>query len=391
MSLLTLLDKIANVKRCQNCLITSKCPKTVIGEDNICNYCKEGEKKNPNDKHSLSFEEKAPYREDMDKTFNTIKGKGRYDVLLGFSGGKDSTYLLYKLKQTYPHLRILPVTIDMSFLSKTAFENITRIINKLNMDHVFIKVNSGFYKKFFKYLFEHRKPGGYKAVSYMADEMTEERKGFCDYCHGFNDGQLIRYAYENKIPLVVTGASPGQPFYLFYELAKQDLAKYAVPEFIYHEPFDERDRSYFWEASKFQDDPDFPRVIFPYHVIEYNGEKIRQELVAADLILDYKKTSPAATNCSLNFVMTYIDFMIDEYFIMLPYAARQIRKGELDKKEWSIRFRILELILRNAHIMLKRGRMNPTVRKVKEVEKILGISVEEIVEKHMYQKGKLNF
>jgi hypothetical protein len=387
-SLLTILDKIGKVKRCQNCLITDKCPNTEIGEEQLCNFCKEGEPENPNNKHHLTLEQKAPYREDLDKTLKTVKGKDRYDVLLGFTGGKDSTYLLYKLKQTYPHLRILLVTIDIGFLSNTAFENIKAITNKLNTDHIFIKVNNGFYKKFYKYLFEHRNPGGYKVATYLNDAANEIR-GFCDYCHGVADGLMVKYAYDNKIPLVMLGVAPGQPIYMFYELTKEEFIKHALPGFIYQEPFTERDRDYFWEGAKTVADKDFPRIIFPFHVMEYNADGFRRELAEAGIIPDYKRSSPAKTNCSLNFVMTFIDYMIDEYFMMLPYAAKLIRNGELNRNEWRKRFIILEAMLKNSRFLLKHARRSPLIKKVRELEKILDISVEDIVAKHKHQALRL--
>ena len=51
------------------------------------------------------------------------KGLNGYDALVMFSGGKDSCYLMHRLKTEYPNLRPLAMLVDNSFLSKVAVMN----------------------------------------------------------------------------------------------------------------------------------------------------------------------------------------------------------------------------------------------------------------------------
>ena len=61
------------------------------------------------------------------------KGKGRpYDCIVGVSGGVDSSYLLYKLKND--GLRPLAVNLDNGFNSQIAVQNIFKVTKALNID-----------------------------------------------------------------------------------------------------------------------------------------------------------------------------------------------------------------------------------------------------------------
>ncbi|WP_269849851.1 adenine nucleotide alpha hydrolase family protein [Methanosarcina horonobensis] len=56
----------------------------------------------------------------LKKLFEDYGGKGKYDVIYALSGGKDSSYTLYKLKQDYPFLKVLAVQFDNGFISEGA-------------------------------------------------------------------------------------------------------------------------------------------------------------------------------------------------------------------------------------------------------------------------------
>jgi tRNA(Ile)-lysidine synthase TilS/MesJ len=68
------------------------------------------------------------------------KGKGKkYDCLIGLSGGVDSTYVAYLVKQL--ELRPLAVHLDNGWNSELAVKNIENIINKLDIDLYTLVVN----------------------------------------------------------------------------------------------------------------------------------------------------------------------------------------------------------------------------------------------------------
>ena len=115
---------------CNRCIMDTSDPDIVFDEGGVCNHCK-------------SFDEKirkAPLddvtkRTELEKLVQKIKedGKGKeYDCISGVSGGVDSTYLTYMLKQL--GLRTLIVHVDNGWNSELAVKNIENIVSKLHLD-----------------------------------------------------------------------------------------------------------------------------------------------------------------------------------------------------------------------------------------------------------------
>ena len=63
--------------------------------------------------------------------------KPRYDCILMLSGGKDSTYLAYKLDKQ--GRRPLAITVDVGFMADCAKDNIELLKDDLHLDHLWVK------------------------------------------------------------------------------------------------------------------------------------------------------------------------------------------------------------------------------------------------------------
>jgi hypothetical protein len=94
-----------------------------------CNYCKMHDllsADNPNDERgALAFDEMVK------KTFENGKGC-KYDVIVGVSGGTDSTYLLHLVK--HKGLRVLAVHLDNGWNTETSVVNLRNILEALDID-----------------------------------------------------------------------------------------------------------------------------------------------------------------------------------------------------------------------------------------------------------------
>lgn len=174
-----------DIKYCKRCGLTSAYPNTTFDENNICNYCNDYEEfKSKSDAY---FRPMSELKEKLcnDKT----EKKGEYDCLLLYSGGKDSTYVLYKLMEM--GIRVLAYTFDNGYISETALKNINSIVKEFNIDHI-----TGTYKDMPKV---------------FVDGLKEE----CSVCNGcFKVLRILstRLAYEKGIKYIVTGLSRGQIF-----------------------------------------------------------------------------------------------------------------------------------------------------------------------------------
>ncbi len=120
---------------CTNCVMDTTDPDIQFNKDGVCNYCIRFEKEV---KNILEFE--GFVHPEFQKLVDQIKkdGKGKeYDCIAGASGGIDSTYALYLMKQY--GLRPLVVHLDNGWNSELAVKNIENTVRKLDFD-LFTKV-----------------------------------------------------------------------------------------------------------------------------------------------------------------------------------------------------------------------------------------------------------
>ncbi len=132
------LDHIGE-KRCSRCIMDNHSDKTILfDDDGNCNYCTYaysniGKQYLPDNKG----------KEELERIIKEIKenGKGKkYDCIMGFSGGLDSSYLGY-LGYKWG-LRTLVVHIDDGFDTDISKSNLAKLIHKTGFDYEVIKPDS---------------------------------------------------------------------------------------------------------------------------------------------------------------------------------------------------------------------------------------------------------
>ncbi len=116
---------------CNFCVMDTTDPDIIFDEAGQCNYCK-------------SYLENLPklprYQSDASEQLNKIiqkikdDGKGKpYDCIIGLSGGVDSTYVAYLVKEVFA-LRPLAVHMDNGWNSELSIKNVENIVKKLGID-----------------------------------------------------------------------------------------------------------------------------------------------------------------------------------------------------------------------------------------------------------------
>src|SRR5690606_6576892 len=147
----------------------------------VCNICREFEAYK--DKIEAYFKDEEAFAQ----LTKSMKGEGQYDCLLLYSGGKDSTYVLYKL---IDHgLRVLTYTFDNGYISKTAFSNSEATAKKLGVENIIV------------------------TSKIMRKVCAESRHTNCSSCHGCwhaINTLGVQVASEHSIRHVVSGLSRGQ-------------------------------------------------------------------------------------------------------------------------------------------------------------------------------------
>jgi len=114
---------------CSRCIYDDHIPYITFDSEGVCNYCHQSEQ----------LEEEYPTGEEgWEKLVNIakkIKHEGRkkpYDVVIGVSGGCDSSYMVYLAKKL--GLRPLAAHFDNTWNSKIAVENINNVLSSLKVD-----------------------------------------------------------------------------------------------------------------------------------------------------------------------------------------------------------------------------------------------------------------
>lgn len=116
---------------CNRCVLDTSDPEIVFDEKGNCNHCNEYADKISNLVYQGISSDNA-----LADLVNQIKNKGKnneYDCVIGISGGIDSCYVAYKVKEL--GLRPLAVHMDNGWNSKEAVNNIKNVCNKLEIDY----------------------------------------------------------------------------------------------------------------------------------------------------------------------------------------------------------------------------------------------------------------
>ena len=142
--------------------------------------------------------------------------KSTYDCMCLYSGGKDSTYMLFQLVKKHK-LRVLAVTLDNHFLAPETHDNIKRITKLINVDHVFCRPDFNVVKELVTAsINESNRIARAKELSFMV--------GFvCWPCFTMIGLYALKTAFEKNVHNVAIGTTPGQLRQKKYNL----LSKYS--------------------------------------------------------------------------------------------------------------------------------------------------------------------
>jgi tRNA(Ile)-lysidine synthase TilS/MesJ len=110
--------------RCIKCVLPDNYPGIAFNQEGICNYCITYKERKYHGGHIL--------KEEIEYLLNKKRYRNKnYDCLVGVSGGRDSSYLLYYLVKKL-NLRVLAYSVDNGFIpeqTKLNMENMCKILN----------------------------------------------------------------------------------------------------------------------------------------------------------------------------------------------------------------------------------------------------------------------
>ena len=317
---------------CKKCKLPSKAPNADIDQNGICSFCRQ-HKRTGQDSRQDSERKKREVI--LNNALNECKGQGEYDCLLCFSGGKDSMYLLHKLKYEYK-LNVLAFTVDKN-LPKIAWKNIRRNIKELNVNHIIYTPQQEFQRKLYRFLL-----------------LNQEKEGavwtVCNVCQGLMYADAMRLAVQKGIPLILTGLSPDEPDPEDMLFSRQGVTRSAIRE---SGLFTDQELAYFWNAENSSLGTRVPQLIAVFQAWEYNQEKIMNKVWELGLIEKRRHGSPVHTNCTLNWLLMFSDLMNLGYNPYAPGFADMIRSGKASRRYWRVAQPIVNFMIRNQVLLGK--------------------------------------
>ncbi|MEM6569780.1 MAG: amino acid adenylation domain-containing protein, partial [Planctomycetota bacterium] len=184
-----------NVTHCVRCGLASNHPDAHLDDEGVCSVCREFE-----GYRDVAAEYFRPM-EDLQALFDEARasrraagrGDGEYDCIMLLSGGKDSTYALYRLVQM--GLRVLVMSLDNGYISDSAKANIRRVVDHLDLELVFAEtpaMNSIFADSLQR--FSNVCQGCFKTIYTLATNLARER-GISTVVTGLSRGQI----YETRL------------------------------------------------------------------------------------------------------------------------------------------------------------------------------------------------
>ncbi len=110
------------MRSCPKCCMDESAEELVLGQDGICNFCYQAQ-------HELALAKM--WKHTLPDVLKEIKKGKKYDVLVGLSGGVDSSYMLHLAVKL--GLKPLCYTVDNGWNSPESDENIMRLVETLKV------------------------------------------------------------------------------------------------------------------------------------------------------------------------------------------------------------------------------------------------------------------
>lgn len=307
------------MRLCRRCVLPENFPGIKFNEDGVCQYCLQS--KGEDDREI----KKREYRERFESLIREHGGKGGYDALMSYSGGKDSTYTLSLLREEYG-LNVLAVTFDNGFLPDETFKNIRRVAENLRFDHLLFKPRFDVLRDIFV--------GCAGRDIYPATTLLRAST-ICTSCMAIVKFSSLRTALEKNIPFIIFGWSPGQ-IPLASSIMKNNPQMVRAMQKALFEPLaklaGDRIRPYFLEEHHYRDSPSFPFNISPLAFLDYDEKKMLEKVRR----LGWKAPAEVdanSTNCLLNSFANIVHRQRHGFHPYVFELAKLCREGYLDRSD----------------------------------------------------------
>lgn len=303
---------------CSRCVLPDTFPGISFDNDGVCNYCRNIPVPDGRGKQA--------YREKFEALLESKRSGTSFDVLLAYSGGKDSTYTLYMLAKQY-NLKVLAFVFDNGFISGQAMKNIRHMTDSLGAACTIFRPPFSLMTRVF----------GLAACHDIYSPKTLDRaSSICTTCIGMVKAMILKTALSYHIPLVAFGWSPGQaPINSAIMQTNPRLQKFShrsVRDPLIELAGDELKPFFLTDEDLAVDPSRWPVNIHPLAFMDYDEDAIVEKISSLGWVKPLD-TDPNSTNCLLNALANHLH---RERFKFHPYAweiAGIVRSGSMDRDQ----------------------------------------------------------
>lgn len=175
------------IRYCKKCLYPETKPDLHFNEEGVCSACIAAEQKDK----GIDWKQREKDFKDIVEHYKLPSGKIGYDCLIPVSGGKDSTYQAYFMKEVCG-LNPLCVCFETTAVTELGQKNLDNL-TKMGMDVIHFKKNNVVYKKMVVESFKR-----------VGDEMWPNHIGIFTI--------PVMMAVKFNIPLIIWGENPQQEY-----------------------------------------------------------------------------------------------------------------------------------------------------------------------------------
>lgn len=304
------------MKQCRRCLLPDTLPGLSFDASGLCNLCQ------TTPPVAELANERAALRSAISAEIEARRGQGSYDVIVAYSGGKDSTYTLALLSREYK-LRCLALTIDNGFLSDATYANCRAVCGTLGVDHLLFTPSRQFTQALYR--------ASALDDSLHAPAAIKRASSICSSCISMINTHVLQKAIELRVGLVAGGYLGGQVprngGLMRVRPGRQQRMRQGVVEQMVGR-VGEQARRYFELPAGPDDDDREIVVINPMLGVDLDEESIVESLAPLGWVTP-KDTGITSTNCRLNDLGVYLHSQRHGFH---PYAmeiAEQLRHGTL--------------------------------------------------------------
>lgn len=306
------------MKFCSNCVLPDTFPGIKFDEKDICNYCSGG--------YTPDEEKKNEYTKKFEDLLDSVRGRNTYDIIMAYSGGKDSTYTMYVLAKQYK-MNILAFTFDNGFISPRAMQNIVHMTDLCGATSMVVRPSFEIMKKVF---------AAAAMEDFYSPKTLDRASSICTTCIGHVKSLVLKTALQMRIPLVAYGWSPGQApitsAIMQTSPRMQAITNKTVRDILFRRFPDELRPFFLSDDDMKYDSALWPVNIHPLAFMKYNENDIIRFIESLGWVKP-QDTDPNSSNCTLNALANHIH---REKFGFHPYAweiAGIVRSGSMDRGE----------------------------------------------------------